>query len=555
APTPAPAARPDVPPATPNDLPAPSVSAPALDAPAARRVHQPHLDGATFDLDVHDFEDEERVQHYVRLFTGNARTTFTNWLSRGSRYEAMIRTRLRAAGLPEDLRFLPLVESGYDQNAVSRASAVGMWQFMAPTARELGLRVDWWVDERRDPVRSTDAAVRMLRWLRGQYGSHFVAAAAYNGGPTRVSRGLAQLTAAADTTVGEARFFALAQADQIRPETKNYVPQLIAATLVGNELSRYGLTVRAQRAFAYDSAFVEPLLPVAAAARAAGASRAEFLELNPQLLRGITPPGGRTLVRLPDGAGAGFAARLAKLDAADRRAFRRATTKKRDRWEAIAEREDVPLAWLTALNQSLDTAKSGKWKGRIIGGQALRVPTKAVLEFGRTPSAGDDAGALPALPAPAPEKTKEKAKDESARVEVKLAEGKEKREEKGERKDDAGDRVTKDSAERAARTDEKAERRESAGRLELPSLATVASTKAKPSAAKPPTSKSARSKSATAKPTKAKPAKTTKRATEKSAARPKSSSKSTRSAKPAKAATPSKSAKAKAPQSSKPRPR
>jgi membrane-bound lytic murein transglycosylase D len=412
-PAPAPVLRADVP-ATPADLPEP----PAASAPAAR-VHRPHLGGVTFDLDVHAFEDEPRVQHYVRLFTGGARATFTGWLARGSRYDAMIRERLRAAGLPEDLRFLPLVESGYEPNAVSRSSAVGMWQFMAPTARELGLRVDWWVDERRDPVRATDAAVRMLRWLRGEFGSHFVAAAAYNGGPTRVQRGLAQLAANADTSAGEARFFALAQADQLRPETKNYVPQLIAATLVAKELPRYGLAVREQPAFAYDTVLVGPLLPLAAVARAAETSREALLDLNPQLLRGLTPPGARTRLRLPVGAADDFAARLERVDASTRRAFRRATTRKRDQLTAVAERERVPPTLLAAYNPGLDTVRTGKWKGRLVSGQAVRVPTAAVLEYARAATAdaddGHGAGALPALPAPAERSREPKAKEPNAK--------------------------------------------------------------------------------------------------------------------------------------------
>jgi membrane-bound lytic murein transglycosylase D len=251
------------------------------------------------------FEGHERVQHYVAVFSGGARDRFGAWLSRGTRYEPMVRARLRAGGLPEDLYYLALVESGYDVHAFSRVGAAGMWQFMPETARELGMRLDWWVDERRDPVRATDAAVKMLRWLRGQFGSLFVAAAAYNGGPGRVSRGVALVAAsevatavgpAADSAaaavvaaldaargggdhptvpndaapiavpaaatsapaavptaaVGEARFFALAEAGVIAAETRNYVPQLIAAALVGKEAARYGISVRREEPLAYD---------------------------------------------------------------------------------------------------------------------------------------------------------------------------------------------------------------------------------------------------------------------------------------------------------------
>jgi membrane-bound lytic murein transglycosylase D len=377
--------------------PAPEVSAPTP------TPHEAHLPGVVFDLDVHEFEHEPRVQHYVRLFTGNARGTFTEWMARGARYDAMIRAKLRAGGLPEDLRFLPLVESGYDVHAVSRASAVGMWQFMAPTARDVGLRVDWWVDERRDPVRATDAAVRMLRWLKSEFGSFFVAAAAYNGGPGRVSRGLAQLAAESDSALGDARFFSLVQRDYIRPETKNYVPQLIAAALIGNEPSRYRLSVREAPAFAYDSAVVPALTPLAAVAKAAGASRAQLLDLNPQFLRGLTPPGARATVRLPVGGADGFAKRFSQLEERDRRAFRRTSTKRRDALSAIAAREDVPVALVAALNPGLETVRSGKYKGRIVSGQAVRVPTAAVLAYARgsvaDAAAHDEPGPLPALAA------------------------------------------------------------------------------------------------------------------------------------------------------------
>jgi membrane-bound lytic murein transglycosylase D len=424
-PEPVPAPRPDR-----ADLPAPAPIAHALAleptpaptvaaATPAPLPHEAHLPGVTFDLDVHDFEHEERVQHYVRLFTGNARGTFTGWMARGARYETMIRAKLRAGGLPEDLRFLPLVESGYDVHAVSRASAVGMWQFMAPTARDVGLRVDWWVDERRDPVRATDAAVRMLRWLKSEFGSLFVAAAAYNGGPGRVSRGLAQLAAESDSAAGDARFFSLVQRDYIRLETKNYVPQLIAAALIGNEPSRYRLSVREAPPFAYDSAVVPALTPLAAVAKAAGASRAQLLDLNPHFLRGLTPPDARATVRLPVGTADGFARRFSQLDERDRRAFRRTITRRRDALSAIAAREDVPVALVAALNPRLETVRSGKYRGRIVSGQAVRVPTAAVLAYARgsvaDAAANDEPGPLPALAAE-PVKTDRAGDEKPART-------------------------------------------------------------------------------------------------------------------------------------------
>ena len=177
------------------------------------------------------------------MFSGRSRERIADRLERGSRYEPMIRAKMKAGGLPEDMYYLALVESGFDPHAYSRAAAVGMWQFMTSTARGMGMRVDWWVDERRDPVRSTAAAVRFLRGLRDQFGSLYLAAAAYNGGPGRVSRGLARYADDLENTAGDDAFFVLAEKDYLRNETREYVPQLIAAALIAKEPTRYGMTI------------------------------------------------------------------------------------------------------------------------------------------------------------------------------------------------------------------------------------------------------------------------------------------------------------------------
>jgi membrane-bound lytic murein transglycosylase D len=152
----------------------------------------------------------------------------------------MIRAKMRDGGLPEDMYYLGLVESGWDPNAYSKAAAGGMWQFMTTTARDMGMRVDWWVDERRDPVRSTAGAVRFIKDLKEQFGSLYLAAAAYDGGPGRIARGLSRYADAFEGTTGDDLFFALADKNYLRAETREYVPQLIAAALVGKEPERYG---------------------------------------------------------------------------------------------------------------------------------------------------------------------------------------------------------------------------------------------------------------------------------------------------------------------------
>src|SRR5690348_1393934 len=198
----------------------------------------------SWDIDVHSYETTSRVQHYLHVFSGSARADIIAQLEQGSQYEPMIRAKMRAGGLPEDMYYLALIESGFDPNAYSRAAAVGMWQFMASTGRDMGMRVDWWVDERRDPVRSTTAAVGFIKGLKEQLGSLYLAAAAYNGGPGRIARGLTRYADDLEGTTGDDRFFALADKNFLPRETREYVPQLIAAALIAKEPQRYGMEIR-----------------------------------------------------------------------------------------------------------------------------------------------------------------------------------------------------------------------------------------------------------------------------------------------------------------------
>ena len=188
--------------------------------------------GASWDIEVKEYLSHDRVEFYVRHFTGRGRPTYVAWMQRGLRYEPMIRKTFREHGIPQDMYYLGLVESGYNPHAYSRAAAVGMWQFMTATARGVGLRVDWWVDERRDPMKSTKAAARFLSSLNEQFGSYYLAAAAYNGGPARISRGLTRYASNVDDSEGDDQFFALAETRALRRETSNYVPQLIAAAAI-----------------------------------------------------------------------------------------------------------------------------------------------------------------------------------------------------------------------------------------------------------------------------------------------------------------------------------
>jgi len=329
----------------------------------------------SWDIEVHSYETVARVEHYVRLFSGPAKEHIQARLQKGTRYEPMIRAKMRQGHLPEDMYYLALIESGFDPNAYSRAAAVGMWQFMTSTARDMGMRVDWWIDERRDPVRSTAAAVRFIRGLKEQFGSLYLAAAAYNGGPGRVTRGLTRYADDLEGTTGEDLFFALAEKNYLRNETREYVPQLIAAALIAKEPQRYGMRFNTEPPFAYDSVRVGPGTPLAAVAKAAGTPVREIQELNPHILRGATPPRDSLMVRLPLAEAEGFAESLAALPKDERVGLHAVESKKGESVASIARRSRLTAKQLAQYNPSLKRLKSGN----LAPGQRVVVPTPAVV--------------------------------------------------------------------------------------------------------------------------------------------------------------------------------
>ena len=338
----------------------------------------PEAEELTWDLDVRSYETHARVEHYVALFTNDAKSRIVDRLERGSRYEPMIRAKLKAAGLPEDMYYLAMIESGFSPDAYSSAAAVGIWQFMTATAKGAGLRVDWWVDERRHPTRSTAAAARHLAWLKDQFGSLYLAAAAYNGGSGRVSRGLTRYADELEGTTGEDVFFALAEHDYLRKETREYVPQLIAAALVGKNPSRYGLTLRRLPPFEYDSVRVGPSTPIGAVAKASGVELRAVAELNTHILRGVTPPKDSLYVNVPVGRAQGTAEALAKLPVADRTPFSRVKSKKGETFVAVARRVGVTSKQLGWYNPA-----DGKRRGALGTGTTILVPSPDVLRAAR----------------------------------------------------------------------------------------------------------------------------------------------------------------------------
>ncbi len=334
-----------------------------------------------WDIEVGPYESHARVEHFIERFSGPVKPSFELALQRQSRYAPMIHERLRAGGLPEDMIFLPLIESWYDPHAYSVAAAVGMWQFMTTTAKGVGLRVDWWVDERRDPVRSTDAAVVYLNELRGNFGSTFLAAAAYNGGPGRISRGLSANAAALEGTEGDQLFFALSDNTRaLHQETRDYVPKLIAAALVGKDPSRYGVEIRKVLPFTWDSVAVPPATPLAAVAKAIAVPLDTMLDYNPQILRGMTPPAGAPVwLRVPVGAAEDFADRLGALPEAERTAVKRVVTTDGDYITKIARANGLTAVQLNWYNPQATRLANGN----LHPGQRILVPRADVVAAAR----------------------------------------------------------------------------------------------------------------------------------------------------------------------------
>ncbi|MGN6186792.1 MAG: lytic transglycosylase domain-containing protein [Thermoanaerobaculia bacterium] len=202
------------------DVPAPEPVANVADAPA---WDLPNLDHA-------------RVDHWVNVFTTTKRDDFAIFLERMKTYEPMILDKLTTRNMPRDLIFLAMIESGFNPAARSGASAVGLWQFIADTGRRYGLTVTSKIDERKDPEKSTDAALEYLADLHARFGSWYLAAAAYNTGENRVGRIMRELTGS--ERGNEESYYEIA--DRLPAETREYVPLMIAAARIAKEPAKYG---------------------------------------------------------------------------------------------------------------------------------------------------------------------------------------------------------------------------------------------------------------------------------------------------------------------------
>jgi membrane-bound lytic murein transglycosylase D len=288
--------------------------------------------------------ENDRVRYFIDFFCGRLRGFFQRALARSGKYVPMMATVLQEAGLPEDLVYLSLIESGFSPSAYSRAKAVGPWQFIRATGIRYGLRIDNWVDERRDPMKSTRAAAAYLKDLHRQFGEWFLAAAAYNAGEHKVETAL-QRSQTND-------FWSLSQKTSLKQETRNYVPKFIAAALIAGAPDKYGFSDLVYEApFDYDEVITHRPLTLHTIANLARTTVGNIKELNPGLLRNITPPseGGFSL-RVPSGSGEIFSqAYQAQFDSTRVKVVNY-TVKKGDTVAAIAKRNHLRISQIMEAN-------------------------------------------------------------------------------------------------------------------------------------------------------------------------------------------------------------
>lgn len=266
---------------------------------------------AKYDIPV---ELNDAVVAYIRFFQTDAREHFSRWLARSTRYIPMMRQVLEKQGLPLDLVYLSMIESGFSAYAYSFARAAGPWQFVQGTSKRYGLVTDFWVDERRDPYKSTIAAARYLKGLQERFhGDWYLAWAGYNAGEGKVSRAIRK-----EKTTDFWRM--MGKGRTLRAETKHYVPKLIAAALIAKHPERFGFHVEYEQPPEVDEVQVPDATDLHVIAKAAGISFEQLHDLNPELRRFCTPPGGWTL-KLPKGTRELFLAEYEKLGPSERLSF------------------------------------------------------------------------------------------------------------------------------------------------------------------------------------------------------------------------------------------
>jgi len=298
--------------------------------------------GADFDIPI---VMNARVEHFIRYFQTSGKKIFSGWLERSAKYIPMMKTLLKENGLPEDLVYMALIESGFNPCATSRMKAAGPWQFIYRTGKRYGLDVTWWVDERRDPEKSTVAAANYLKDLYDMFECWYLAAAGYNAGEYKIAKAMKRYRTE--------DFWELTKYRYLKRETKDYVPQMIAAALIAKDPDQYGFVdVDYQEPLCFDKVNVPEVTDLGLIARACETPLEEVKSLNPELLREWTPPNVSDYeVRIPCGKREVFLRNFEALGPRHRFQFKTHVVKKGDTLAGIAKRYRVDLEPILEINK------------------------------------------------------------------------------------------------------------------------------------------------------------------------------------------------------------
>ncbi len=306
----------------------------------------------------------KQVTMYLNLFQNKQRRHLQQWMARSGKYKQLMERELVAAGLPTDLVYLAMIESGFNQRASSHARAVGLWQFMKGTGRDYNLKVDRYVDERRDAEKSTKAAVAYLSDLYDQFGDWHLAVAAYNAGPGKIRSGLRRHKVKT--------FWELAEKRHLKLETKRYVPKLIAAIIIAKEPEKYGFQdLRLHPPLTYDYLEVGPGLSLDAIALVSKGSVKDIQFLNQELKTGKTPLNRpKYIVKIPAGSKERASHNMTRLHSVVHTGYKTHIFRHNEKLSSICRKYNINTTTLLKVNN----LRSGK----LVSGQRLRIPYNTV---------------------------------------------------------------------------------------------------------------------------------------------------------------------------------
>ena len=302
----------------------------------------------------------KHVEFYLDFFQNRQRETFVRWLGRSGRYLPLIQQQLKEAGLPLDLVYLPMIESGYSMTAYSKAHAVGLWQFIKPTGRHYGLVINNYVDERRNPVKSTRAAVAYLSDLYDEFGSWHLAVAGYNAGEGRVRSAVRKYKTD--------NFWKIAQHKGLKSETKRYVPKLIAAIIIAKDPAKYGFKdIEYKKPVTYETIEIPRWTSLRAVSVACDVSLERLRSLNRELRRSITPPGSASYcINVPVGKKNLVACNLPMVKAVVNTGYKTHVVRKGENLQKICKKYKINGTTLLKANNLK--------KSNFTIGQRLRIP-------------------------------------------------------------------------------------------------------------------------------------------------------------------------------------